>query len=98
MIIGRREEENSQLEYLHQDPNAASTALLSPDDFRGPVGVVVGALDDAVLSFAAGLVLRYSKSTDSGGRCLRVEAGDETSYLEAQPHPRAEQARTMATV
>ncbi len=96
VIVGRREQENGHLEYFHSLPDARSTALLAPDDFRGPMALIVGPATDDALEFACGLLLRYSKRLPSDAQHVRVIARDGEQILEAQPHVQAHRADTLA--
>ena len=97
VIVGRRETENGHLKYFHELPESNSSALLEPDDFRGPVALIVGPVTDGALKFACGLLLRYAKRVPSDGCRVRVQQGDATSTLDAQPHADAKRAETLAT-
>ncbi len=97
VIVGRRETENDQLAMLHRQPDARSTALLSPDDFRGPTALLVGPPNDDALRFAGGLIRRYSHPAASDGNTLRIDIDGETQFRVAAWHSEAEQAETLAS-
>ncbi|MFW6169528.1 MAG: tRNA 4-thiouridine(8) synthase ThiI [Planctomycetota bacterium] len=96
VVLGRREEENTLLEYLHALPDATSSGLVKPDDFRGPAGLIVGPISEGSLRFACGLLLRYAKrNTASGGRvCVSLPGG--LRYVNAGPDDAARQAVVLA--
>jgi len=96
VVVGRREQENAQLEYFHELPDARSTALLRPDDFRGPAALVIGPLAHGVLPFATGLILRYAKRAPGDGDRVHMRMGDTDRYIDAQSHEQAERAITLA--
>ncbi len=97
VIVGRREAENTQLQHLHALPTASSTALLSPVGFAGPVALVVGSPTEDALQFACGLIFRYAKLREGGGRDICVQLGDHhQQMMTAQPHAGAQQASTLA--
>jgi tRNA-uridine 2-sulfurtransferase len=59
VIIGRDEADNDALERIRQ-PNEAALRWV---EGSSPVGVVIGAQDDALLEIAAKILLRYTKAT-----------------------------------
>jgi tRNA-uridine 2-sulfurtransferase len=78
VIVGRREEENAHLEYMHHRPEARACALLTPANFPGPTALVVGPAHADALEFARrwwrdtarrkiGMMPRYAWS-GTGGR------------------------------
>lgn len=96
VVLGRREEENEFLEYLHALPDATSTALVKPDDFRGPAGLIVGPTSEGSLRFACGLLLRYAKRNGADGNRVRVALHHGTRYVHAEPHDAAQRALVLA--
>ncbi len=96
IVVGRRETDNTHLEFMHQAPNAASTALLTPANFVGPSALVVGPPREDALEFAVGLLVRYSKLEDLAGLQVRVATRDGESLWDAAPHAAAEAAETIA--
>lgn len=98
VVVGRNESDNETLSYMHRLPDAASTALLEPENFPGPAVLLIGPKTDAALSYAVGMVARYSKSADFPAAQIRVETRERTYLTPPQPHPQADQASTLATV
>jgi hypothetical protein len=96
VIVGRHEQENEDLRYFHGLPEAGSTALLAPDDFRGPLALVVGPATDESLAFACGLLLRYGQRGPDKGCRVRVQTAAGEQLLHARPHTEADRARTLA--
>jgi hypothetical protein len=94
VVVGRRESDNDQLGYLHCLPDAASTALLTPENFIGPVAMIVGPAESPAIRYAAGLIVRYSK-TDCDDLRLRLETRDGEHRIEAAPLAAAETAQTI---
>ncbi|MFO7904323.1 MAG: hypothetical protein R6U98_16790 [Pirellulaceae bacterium] len=86
VVLGRREEENRVLEYLHALPDATSSALVKPDDFRGPAGLIVGPTSEGALRFARGLLLRYAKRNTADGNRVYVALRDGMRYVNAEPN------------
>ncbi len=97
ILVGRNHAENTQLEYLHKLPDAASTAIVQPGNFTGPIGLIVGPSDDAPISFAAGLLARYSKNADADD--VYVEVNDESGVriVKAKLTRDVKDARTLAS-
>jgi hypothetical protein len=95
IVVGRRESDNDQLGYLHRLPDAASTALLTPENFTGPVAMIVGPADPAAVEFAAGLIVRYSKAEREGLQ-VRLDTGDGERLIKAAPLAAAAMAQTIA--
>jgi tRNA-specific 2-thiouridylase len=64
VIVGRREVENEQLEYMYRLPESRASAMLFPQNFTGPRTIVIGPLTDDALDYAVGLLMRHSKHYD----------------------------------
>ena len=94
VIIGRDEAENSQLLYAHQLPDAASSALLTPENFPGPHVLLIGPRTEDAINFAASLMLRYARGYQPGQALVRV--GDQ--IINASQHARAETLETIASM
>jgi hypothetical protein len=76
-------------------PDAASTALLTPANFVGPVAMIVGPSGSEAIEFAAGLVVRYSKAFRDSLR-IRLETSSGENVIDAAPLTAAELAQTLA--
>jgi tRNA U34 2-thiouridine synthase MnmA/TrmU len=98
VVVGRDESDNESLRYMHRLPDAASTALLEPENFPGPVVLLIGPETPEAMSYAVGMVTRYSKSADFPAARILVQTRSNSYAASPQPHPAAEQARTLATV
>jgi hypothetical protein len=105
IVLGRREEENAALVELYRRDDSAAAALLMPHNFNGPVALVTGSfagrgvpdacpLPDALLRFAVGLVVRYSKRESVEPALVRIDwaagsttvpAIDDAAAMAAQP-------------
>lgn len=96
VIVGRREADNIRLEFMHQAPDAASTALLIPANFIGPMSLVVGPATAGAVDFAAGLMVRYSKAEHHEGLQIHLTTRDGECLIDAAPHADAETAETIA--
>lgn len=96
VVVGRQKSENDQLEYLHDLPQASSTAVLTPLNFQGPLSLVVGPATPAALDFSGGLVLRYSKFTTDQQPSVMVRTRHQHFPIKPTITPRVSQARTLA--
>jgi tRNA-specific 2-thiouridylase len=83
VVLGRREEENRQLLRMFQRDDAPAATLLEPDNFVGPLCLVIGPCDDEAAQFAAGLVLRFARTGDLADPCLRVIGDGQTRTMQA---------------
>ena len=98
VIVGRNKEENSQLEYYHQVPDASSQALLTPtSDFFGPAALLTGPPTSEAIAYAAGLVLRFSKLDGTETTNVRVTTRDGEFTVLARLSEEVTQAETVAT-
>ena len=98
VIVGRREAENEQLEYMYRLPESHASAMLFPENFTGPRTIVIGALTDESLEYAVGLVMRYSKHYEPDNALIRFEEHNQSRTLLGKPNEHAEAAKTLATV
>lgn len=64
VVVGRREEENERLQRMYDERENDRVALVLPENFVGPVALVIGAASNEALQFAGGLLLRYSKRVE----------------------------------
>ena len=97
VVVGRRKEENDQLELMHQSPHASSSALLMSENFDGPVVLVIGPATDAALRFAGGLLFRYSNDVSTDSPLTRIIQRGRTRIVAAAADEAAQQATTVAT-
>ncbi|MHB8862848.1 MAG: hypothetical protein ACYC6N_10625 [Pirellulaceae bacterium] len=96
VIVGRNEAENRQLEHLYEGRGSAKAALLMPEGFVGPVALVVGAITEASLAFACGLMRRFSRQPISVSGRVRARVGEDTHFFEPTPHAAADSAENLA--
>lgn len=98
VVVGRREQENSQLEYFHRESRGGSRAILFPGNFKGPVALLLGEPTDAGLEFAAGLIWRYSHQDQTTDPRIRAELrGQAIRQLTPTLSPEVEAAVTVST-
>lgn len=79
VIVGRNAEDNAGIELLHMRAPAGRSALLLPQDFRGPATLLVGRVTEATLNSAAALMLRHTREFESGKTTVRVVRDGMTS-------------------
>lgn len=92
VILGRDAAENDQLQYAHQLPDAASTAVLWPENFAGPHALLIGPRTDDAIRFAASLMLRYAREHEPDNALVRVDG----ELLQAAESERAKSLGTIA--
>ena len=99
IILGRNETENDQLAYAHQLPDAASTAVLQPHNFQGPLAMITGPASDDAIHFSAALMLRYARSArdDNAQVELQLRGSEATTVIPAQRDASADRATTVAS-
>lgn len=98
VIVGRREGENEQLEYMYRLPESHGTAMLFPENFNGPRAIVTGPATEASLDFAVGLILRYSKHYQADDALIRLDQDGQQLLFRGAPSESAIHAKTLATV
>ena len=96
IILGRDQDENRQLRYLHTLDGSTSQVMLDPDNFKGPLGLVTGPASEESIQFAAGLLLRYSSPRHEGPYHVLVTRGDETRIIKAHIDEQVQQAQTIS--
>ena len=97
LVVGRDESENEQLKYMHELPEASSRALLSPENFNGPLLLIMGPVTEETLEFAGALILRYSKHFDPSNARITVEQEQGRRLLLAKPSEQVKETRTLAS-
>lgn len=95
VVVGRDESENLRLRYLHDLPDATSSATLHPISFQGATALVIGPYTDEAHKFACGLVLRYSQPPESDARLKMNRNGEQTEII-AEPDADSTAAKTIA--
>ena len=98
VIVGRDEQENERLEYIHTTPEATSTAILEPVSFTGPSALITGPATREAVEYAVGLVCRYGRSVDGAENRVQVSTADETYEVVASDNRRAAEDQTIATM
>ncbi len=98
VIVGRSEEENGQLEHMHSQPDASSTAALRPLNFRGAFVMILGPVSEESLYFAGGLQCRYGKLDGVAEPQVEVLQADRTWSMKIRPSAAAQDVRSLAVV
>lgn len=98
VVVGRRADENGTLEYMHEQPEARSSALLRPVGFSGPTVLMIGPASEPAVAFAVGMIVRYSRDESAVGGRIEVLANGRSRVISGQSSPRAEAAQTLATI
>lgn len=98
VVVGRRESENDRLEVMHQDPDASSTAMLTPVNYQGARALVVGPLSDEALEYTVGLLHRYGKPEMVEDPQVEVDEHDRRWAISVQAHDSARKARTLSAI
>ena len=71
--------------------------MLTPHNFTGPRGLLIGSVTDPSLEFAQGLVLRYSKHYLPDNALIDIDQRGEQRLICAKNSPLAQLASTIAT-
>jgi hypothetical protein len=98
VILGRDEQENDRLEYIHVMPEATSTAILEPASFTGPSALITGPATSEAIEYAVGLVCRYGRSVDGAENRVQVSTADKTYDVVASDNRRAAEDQTIASM
>jgi tRNA U34 2-thiouridine synthase MnmA/TrmU len=98
VIVGRSEVDNDTLRYMHRLPEATSSVLLEPENFNGPLVLVVGPESEEAIAYAVGMITRYSKCEEFAEPRILVATRATTYRAPPCSSPAAEAAKTLATV
>jgi hypothetical protein len=96
VIVGRDESENGTLQYMHDLPEARSSALLRPIGYEGPSVLVIGPASDAAIDFAIGMLVRYTKHRAALGQRIEIAQRHAIRFATARPSSAADAAKTLA--
>ena len=98
VIMGRDQDENRQLKYLHDAEGSTSRVMLDSHSFIGPLALLTGKETPQSLAFAAGLILRYSSPEDDGPHLVSLDRPEaaESELLEASLSDAVNQAQTIS--
>lgn len=81
LILGRNQEENNRLSSFYEPPSI----LISPVDFKGPLGLLIGLFNDDVLKQGANILAHYGKN-NSFPINVKVNNGMEMVYAVERQH------------
>jgi len=98
VVVGRRETENAQLESMHDQSQASSSAVLRPANYVGAMALVVGPVTQGLLDFAGGLLCRYGHADAVSDPQVEVVQRGRTWRMSIHPQNAAEEASTLASI
>jgi len=98
VVVGRNSAENETLEYMHELPESNSTVMLRPDNFVGPLAIIIGLPDNKTIEFAGSLLMRYSKRFDVDNAQVQVHIGENTRLQQFRSLQTAADTYNIATV
>ncbi len=98
VVMGRNEQENDRLRYMHELSDSSSAAMLNPRNFLGPRTLICGPATDEAVDFAAGLILRYTTNCDPENGLIDVFEAGSQRVVKATVSESVEQAQTLCTV
>jgi len=94
IVVGRNESENAALRSMASREDASESALMVPEDFRGPEALVVGQLSEVALELAGALISRYSRADKTAGQ-IRVTRSTGQQVIPAPFGGLAESVETL---
>ena len=95
IIVGRDERENAALQAFFRRLDASDGAMVEPENFVGPVSLVVGQVDDESVAFAGALLIRYTRQCDPEDALVRISEGGMVRVFQAQASEAAEQVERL---
>jgi hypothetical protein len=95
VIVGRSADEGAMLASFAARPDAPESALLTPEDFRGPDALVAGRLGNPALAFAGALMLRWARPKNLARGRVGVQRGDDAWVVLAEQGETARSAETL---
>jgi tRNA-specific 2-thiouridylase len=95
VVVGRNEQENGVIEWFFERQDASQSALLVPEDFLGPSGLLIGKVTDRTVELAAGLILRYTRQYDPQDGRIRVTHQGQSRQLPTSSIQPAEAVKTL---
>jgi len=98
VVVGKNESDNQMLRYRHQLPEGRSSLLLTPENFAGPVVLLIGPAVDHAVRFAGGLLLRYTRKYNPDDARLRIHrhGAGNSAVRRFTRLPAAQQAHPLA--
>ena len=89
IVVGRDERENAVLQAAFRRHDASEAVLVEPENFIGPVCLVVGRPDDDAIALAGALLIRYTRQCNPENALVRITAGNTERVCQAQPSEEA---------
>ena len=95
IIVGRDEHENATLQAFFRRGDASASALVEPENFVGPVGLIVGQLDEGAIACAGALLVRYTRQCDPEDAFVRVSEPNAVRVVQAHLCGEADQVERL---
>jgi tRNA(Ile)-lysidine synthase TilS/MesJ len=89
IVIGRDEVENATLQAFFRRQDSTGATLVEPENFVGPVALLVGEVDEDSIAMAGALLIRYTRQCDPENARVRVIRGAESRVFRAHPNEAA---------
>jgi tRNA U34 2-thiouridine synthase MnmA/TrmU len=95
-VVGRDEQENAWLEQFFAVEKPEQTVLLYPENFVGPVALVVGRTDWPACQLVGALVVRYTRQVDAANAQVQLRRVDgPTELVRIEPSQAVPDARPL---
>jgi len=87
VVIGRDERENAVLESFFKRQDAGDVLLVAPENFVGPLALLIGPADDEHVATAGALLIRYTRQCDPDNATIRISEGGASRVCTAAADP-----------
>jgi len=88
VVLGRNEHDNDRMRQLFEKKDATPAALVEPLGFPGPVALVLGHVEPAMLDRAAAMILDHARRADPDQAVVRVTLDGQNHEMAARPDER----------
>jgi len=95
VVLGRSGEDNTALRGMAARRHAPETALLMPENFRGPDALVVGSAGSPAWEFAGAWMLRYGGRADASQPRVRLSQAGQLRVISVRADESARTAKTL---
>lgn len=95
IVVGRDERENAVLQAFFRRLDAPEVALAEPENFVGPISLIVGQIDDESVAFAGALLIRYTRQCDPEDAFVRLCHGGEVRVFQAHLSEAVEEVKRL---
>ncbi len=89
LVVGRDERENAAIQAAFRRRDASEAVLVEPENFVGPVCLIVGHPDDDAMALAGALLIRYTRQCDPENAMVRIARTDGERVCQARPSDEA---------